>query len=183
MFKVTKHAMLVSAALLLTRLPAKADTFSFQFQGAINSGSGTFLTTSLFTSPDCPPSQGGCYAITGITGQFDGNDITTILPLGDYWAMVTPSLQLRTISPLGFDADAQMWGINQTSSGTMLFGISYHSPRPDYEYTGNGFSEPISLQIPAADLPIGVLLISGLFLWSFFASSRRRTAVSFVGSK
>src|SRR5712664_3582368 len=97
-FRTIRLALGVVIMVLSIQPTAKADSFAFSFQGPTDRGSGIFFTSPLLTSPECPPVNGGCYAITSLTGQFDGYNITTILPLGDYWGAVTPSLKLLTIT-------------------------------------------------------------------------------------
>lgn len=62
-------------ALVLGSQVSKADTFSFDFSGALYGGSGTITAT---------PDGGNQYTITGITGTVDGQAITGLLTTGTF---------------------------------------------------------------------------------------------------
>ena len=72
--------VLLGAFVVFGNAPAKALTFNWTTTGSGANGSGTFdiAETSVV--------DGGLYELTGIAGTFDGNIITTLLPVGALWS-------------------------------------------------------------------------------------------------
>ena len=170
-FRVIGIAIGILSMMLLSS-SARADSFSFSFQGPTDSGSGTFFTTFENMPALCPPATigGWCYVITGITGQLDGQDMTSFLPLGDAFGLITPNDEFITESGVGFVANSQNWDLACGVGGltpcspdqTVLFPIIYHDPNSFYDYdTGPG--EPIRMTITPIPEPSALLLLgSGL---------------------
>ncbi len=166
-------------SMTLLQSSAKADSFSFSFQGPTDSGSGTFFSTLENIPAICPPATtgGSCYVITGITGQLDGHDITNFLPLGDALGLITSNDQLITLSGVGFVANSQNWDLACGVGGltpcspdqTILFPIIYHDPNSFYDFdTGPG--ESIEMTITPIPEPSTLLLLGTglLFLMCLF---------------
>jgi len=90
-----------------------------------------------------------------MTGQFDGQAITALLPLTDYFGLLSSSLQLLPIGAgVGFKlGNTQMWELtsNTNNQGVMLFGISNYGP--GYGFSNNGFSEHLTLAVSPIKTP------------------------------
>jgi hypothetical protein len=179
---------IVIGILSVTLLPcsAKADSFSFSFQGPTDSGSGTFFTTLENMPAICPPATTGgwCYVITGITGQLDGQDITSFLPLGDALGLITPNDQIITQSGVGFGANSQNWDLACGIGGLtpclsdqiVLFPIIYHDSNSFYDFdTGPG--ESIRMTLTPIPEP-STLLLLGTGLLCLMACSRTNSRKS-----
>lgn len=73
-----KHALFASAALFAAAAPASAATFGFSATGTGLTAMGTFTTTDTTTTVDGRQA----FTITGLTGTFNGQAITSLLPAG-----------------------------------------------------------------------------------------------------
>ncbi|NJC34330.1 hypothetical protein GGR88_001804 [Sphingomonas jejuensis] len=73
-----KQVLLAGAAMLCAAAPASAATFTFTAAGTGLTAAGTFTTTDTTTTVDGRQA----FTITGLTGTFNGQAITSLLPAG-----------------------------------------------------------------------------------------------------
>jgi hypothetical protein len=149
--KTKRRVRLFALAILLipaTQSLARADTFNFTLKGVTDTANCVLTTDSVSYSPECSVGSGGCYAIKSMTGQFDGQNITTLVPLGDYWGLLSASLNLLPVgSGVGFSVGTQIWGLtsNTPNQAAVLFGIAAYYP--DHTYSTSNDSEFFTLTI------------------------------------
>lgn len=166
-FRTIGLAMGVLIMVLSMQPTAQADSFAFSFQGPTDSGSGTFFTNSI---PDHGCGYAGivgqCLYISSITGVFDGQPITGVLPLGDQWAAVTTTGLFETLTGLGFVVNTQYWDLSCTTLGgipclpgqTSLAQVTYYDPHPFFDFT-TGAPESVTLTITRIPEPSTLLLL------------------------
>jgi len=124
-----KHLLFGGAfALSAIAAPATAATFTFIAIGINVTAAGTFTTTDGTTLVDGRPA----FTITGISGTFNGQAITTLLPAGSDLGGV-PSDNLLFETPRfftfagvgfradGYDADLNFYSFEDEADGEALF--------------------------------------------------------------
>ena len=111
-----KKVWLILGVFLCGLLPAKADEFSFTFQGSTDSGSGIFVTDTAVSYLPYTTTLG--YQITSLTGTFDGQAMSIVLSPG----IIAPALfydaghdlELMPYTGLQFMVNGRSWELCTT---------------------------------------------------------------------
>jgi hypothetical protein len=96
-----------------------------------------------------------------MAGQFNGQAITSLLPISDATGEITSTLGFLPMYGIGLAVGSQLWGLTCENASitpcaqnqVTLFGIAVRNPNPFYSYTLNGFSEQVTLTITPTPIP------------------------------
>jgi hypothetical protein len=150
MRKFLMRTVVYAGAILLgtiATIPAHAMTFNFSVTGSGDIASGTF--TANLSSP-------GTYALTGITGAFDGSAITGLSSYAD--------ADNKLFFPTQPYVDFQGISFHTASLGdiNLFFNSGYFEVKSSVDSIGYYFSgTPIRLAVSATPLPSGLPLFAG----------------------